>query len=234
MIATIINAAAVVVGALLGVLLKSRIRDSFKDIVHTGIGIVSLVIGVSMALDGSRILYLALSLVVGGIVGNALGIEAGILRLGDTLRRRFTPSQEEGSFASGFLISSVLFCVGAMTIVGSFKAGAQGDYELILTKSVMDGFMSVLLAAVMGIGVGFSALTILAYQGGLTLLAGWLRPLVSPLVISEITGVGGALVIMIGLNLLHLKEIKTANYIPALVVVLLFVAVDPWLGAWVS
>jgi hypothetical protein len=234
MIATIINAAAVILGATLGVVLKSRVRDGIKDVVHTGIGIVSLVIGVSMALEGTRILYLALALVVGGILGHLLGIEAGILKLGDALRRRFTRAEEEGSFASGFLVASVLFCVGAMTIVGSFKAGAEGDYELILTKSVMDGFMAILLAAVMGIGVGFSALTILAYQGGLTLLAGWLRGFVSPLVITEITGVGGALVIMIGLNLLHLREIKTANYIPALVVVLVFVALDPLIGPWVS
>lgn len=234
MIATIINAAAVILGAALGVLLKSRVRDGIKDVVHTGIGIVSLVIGMSMALEGTRILYLALALVVGGILGHLLGIEAGILKLGDALRRRFTRAEAEGSFASGFLVASVLFCVGAMTIVGSFKAGAEGDYELILTKSVMDGFMAVLLAAVMGIGVGFSAVTILVYQGGLTLLAGWLRGFVSPLVITEITGVGGALVIMIGLNLLHLREIKTANYIPALVVVLVFVALDPLIGRWVS
>jgi hypothetical protein len=231
MVATFINAAAVILGALFGVLLKTRIKDAFSDVVHTGIGIVSLVIGVSMAMEGQRVLYLALALVVGGILGNLMRIEAGILRLGDTLRKRFTKSEEDGDFATGFLTASVLFCVGAMTIIGAFKAGAEGDYELILTKSVMDGFMALLLAGVMGIGVGFSALTILAYQGGLTLLAGWIRPLVTPLVLSEITGVGGALVIMIGLNLLHLREIKTANYIPALIVVLVFVAVDPWIGA---
>ena len=227
MIATIINAAAVILGTVVGGLFKARISESLKTVVYTGIGVVSLILGISMALETTRVLYLALSLTVGGVVGSALRIEDGILRIGVKLKERFARGDGHADFAYGFLNASVLFCVGAMTIVGAFRAGAEGNYELILTKSVMDGFMAIMLASVLGIGVGFSALTILVYQGGLTILAAFLAPVVSPLLITEITGSGGALVIMIGLNLLGLKKVKTADFLPALVIVIAFVFLDP-------
>ncbi len=227
MIATIINAAAVILGTVVGGLFKARITESLKTVVYTGIGVVSLILGISMALETTRVLYLALALTVGGVVGTALKIEDGILRIGVLLRERFARGDGHTEFAYGFLNASVLFCVGAMTIVGAFRAGAEGNYELILTKSVMDGFMAIMLASVLGVGVGFSAITILVYQGGLTMLAALFAPVVSPLVITEITGSGGALVIMIGLNLLGLKKVKTADFLPALVIVLVFVLLDP-------
>ncbi|HUX13957.1 MAG TPA: DUF554 domain-containing protein [Spirochaetia bacterium] len=230
MIATIVNAAAVVVGSLIGVFFNTRIKDDFKHVVYNAIGVVSLIIGISMTLKATKIIYLALSLVIGGVIGNWWNVEGGILKLGEFLRRRFSRGNHEHDFAFAFLTASVLFCVGAMTIVGAFQAGTEGNYELLFTKSVMDGFMSIMLSAAMGIGVAFSFLTILIYQGGLTLLAGLIAPLVTPLVISELNGVGGALVIMIGINLLELKTIKTANFVPSLLVILLFVAVDPLFG----
>ena len=210
MIATLINAAAVVVGSLIGLLLNRRIGERLKEVVYAGIGVISLVIGFSMALEMQRVLYLALSIVAGGVLGTWWGIENGILRLGEFLRARFQKQGSQGEFAYGFLSASVLFCVGAMTIVGSFQAGVDGDYELLLTKSIMDGTMAILLTAAMGIGVAFSALLILVYQGGLTLLAVFLRPYVSELMLSEISAVGGALIVMIGINLLGLKSVVTS------------------------
>ncbi|MFW6293275.1 MAG: DUF554 domain-containing protein [Spirochaetota bacterium] len=230
MIATFINAAAVVVGALVGLLLNKRIGERIKGVLYAGIGVVTLVIGMSMALEMQRVLYLALAIVIGGILGTWWGVENAILGLGEALRNRFQRSSSGSEFAYGFLSASVLFCVGALAIIGSFRAGVDGDYQLLLTKSVMDGFMSILLAASMGIGVAFSALVILVYQGGLTLLARWISPAVSELMLSEITAVGGALIIMIGINLLDLKHIKTADFIPAILVVILFVLADPWIA----
>ncbi len=230
MIATFINAAAVVVGSLIGLLLNKRIGERIKTVLYAGIGVITLVIGMSMALEMQRVLYLALAIVIGGILGTWWGVENAILGLGEALRNRFQRSSSGSEFAYGFLSASVLFCVGALAIIGSFRAGVDGDYQLLLTKSVMDGFMSILLAASMGIGVAFSALVILVYQGGLTLLAGWISPAVSELMLSEITAVGGALIIMIGINLLDLKHIKTADFIPAILVVILFVLADPWIG----
>ena len=131
------------------------------------------------------------------------------------------------NFAYAFLNSSVLFCVGAMSIVGSIKAGIEHDYTIIFTKSILDGFMAISFTAAMGIGTMFSIIMILVYQGGLTLLSGVLQPDVTDLIMTEVSACGGALIIMIGINLLGLKKIKTANYLPALVVELLFVIFVP-------
>jgi uncharacterized protein len=224
MIAAIVNALAVIVGSLLGLLLHAKIKESFKTVVYIGAGVTSLIIGIQMAISSSKIVYLALSLLVGGILGTWWRIEDGILALGEGLKRTFAKKESGNDFAFGFLSASVLFCVGAMALIGSFKAGAEGDYNLIFTKSVMDGFMAIVFTAAMGIGVAFSALSVLIYQGILTLLAGWLKPLVSDALLKELTGVGGALVIMIGINLLGLAKLKTANFLPALLLIVLLVA----------
>jgi uncharacterized protein len=234
MLATVVNAAAVIVGSLVGLLLHGKIKDSFKTAVTMGAGITTVVIGVQMALSSSQIVYLALSLIIGGILGTWWKIEDGILSLGDTLRRTFSKGDDGKDFAFGFLSASVLFCVGAMALVGSFKAGAEGDYSLILTKSVLDGFMAIVFTAAMGIGVAFSALSVLVYQGILTLAAGWLKPLVSDALMKEITGVGGALVLMIALNLLGVAKPKTANFLPSLLLIVLFVAGDGLVRGWIG
>jgi len=246
----------------LGLVVAGRVKDSFKNIVFDGAGITTIIIGVSMALRSGRIVYLAIALIAGGLIGTWLDIEGAILRFGVVLERLTTrrkPKSVVGStsagtaaagaaeasgtsdastktiddgrsgwdFGHGFLNASVLFFVGAMALVGSFKAGTEGDYSLILTKSVLDGFMAILMTAAMGPGVAFSALPILLYQGALTLAAGFLKPFVSDLMLAELTGIGGAFVLMIGLNLLGLKKIKTADFLPALLLIIVFVLADP-------
>jgi uncharacterized membrane protein YqgA involved in biofilm formation len=234
MIATLVNAAAVIAGALVGLLLRGRLPDGYRSAIQVGAGILTLVVGIQMAMKSGMIVALALALIVGGVLGEWWHIEDGILRLGDTLRRTFRVGANgtdgiDGarSFAYGFLNASLLFCVGAMAIVGSFKAGTEGDGTLIYTKSVLDGSMAIVFAAAQGIGVAFSALTVLVYQGALTLLAGVIKPWVSETMIAEITGVGGALLLMIGINLLGIARLKTANYLPAIVLVVLFVLLAP-------
>ncbi|MDZ7792565.1 MAG: DUF554 domain-containing protein [Spirochaetia bacterium] len=151
------------------------------------------------------------------------------MSFGRWLQRSFVKNEESGAnFAQGFLDASVLFCVGALTIVGAIKAGAEGNYDLILMKSVLDGFMAIMFTAAMGIGVMFSVITILVYQGGLTLLAGVIGPLIGELGLAEISGTGGILILMIGMNLLKLHDIKTGNFLPALLVVLVFTTLDPY------
>ncbi len=219
--------------------LHKKINPEIKDVVFISAGLISVVIGMNMAFESQMILYVILSLFTGGILGSLLKIEDHILNMGDFLERHFTPAgisrdrsrpapTDSGkTFAHGFLNASVLFCVGAMTIVGAIKAGAEGDYNLILMKSVMDGFMAVMLTAAMGIGVIFSVITILVYQGGLTLLAAWIGPMIGERGLTELSGLGGILVIMIGINLLGLKEIKTANFIPGLFIILIFTSLEP-------
>jgi uncharacterized membrane protein YqgA involved in biofilm formation len=263
MIATVVNALAVIVGSLAGLLVGTRITETYRRVVFTAVGVVAVLIGISMSLESQRFLYLVLALVIGGLIGTALRIEDRIHSFGEWLKRRFAPGArvasgarpasgarlssgvqaasgepaadrrenalepDAGSFAQGFLVSSVLFCVGALAILGSFQAGVEGRYELLFTKSVMDGFMAILLTAAYGVGVAFSALSLLIYQGALTLAAGLIAPYVGSLMISEISGVGGAMVVMIGLNLLELRTIRTADFLPSLVVVVGLVLLDP-------
>lgn len=229
MIATLVNCVAVIIGSLIGLILHMKINESFKRVVYVGAGMISLILGIKMGLVTTRIVFMALALIIGGMLGEWWNVEGGILRFGEFLKRRFAKKESGKDFAGGFLNASVLFCVGAMTLVGAFKAGAEGNYDLILTKSVMDGFMAIMLTAAMGIGVAFSAITILVYQGGITLLAGVLQPLVNELLLGELTAVGGVLVIMIGLNLLGLSKLKTANYVPALLVTIGLITLEPLL-----
>jgi len=217
MLATIINALAIVVGSLIGLLLKKGLSKRYEFAIFTAAGIVSTVIGIQMAMKTTHILAFAIALIGGGLVGTLLDVEGGVLRLGEFLKSRFAKGEEDSSFAFGFLSASVLYCSGAMAIVGSFKAGTEGDYSLILTKSVLDGFISILFASAMGPGVAFASISVLVYQGFLTLISVWVKPWVSNLMLAELTGIGGALVIMIGINLLDLKKLKTGDFLPALV-----------------
>lgn len=237
MIATVVNAVAIIIGTLIGLVFKKGFSKRATESVYNATGIISLVIGFSMALGGRHILAMALSIIFGGLIGTALDVEGAIFRLGEFLRKRFARAgaaaqadaaadasagaadASTGGFAYGFLNASVLFCVGAMALVGSFKAGTEGDYSLLLTKSVMDGFIAIMFAGAMGIGVGFSALSVFVYQGALTLLSSWIRPFVSEAMITELSAVGGALVVMIGINLLGLKKIRTGDFLPALAVI---------------
>lgn len=230
MLATIINAAAIVVGSLIGLLLKKGLSKRYELAIFTAAGITSLTIGISMALkmNSDHFLAFALALIGGGLLGTLLDIEGGILKLGDFLKARFAKGEEDSTFAFGFLSASVLFCSGAMAIVGSFKAGTEGDYTLLLTKSVLDGFISIMFASAMGAGVAFASISVLVYQGLLTLISVWVKPWVTDLMLAELTGVGGALVIMIGINLLDLKKLKTGDFLPALLLIVVFVLLMPF------
>lgn len=230
MFATVINALAIVVGSIIGLLLRRGLSKRYEEAIYTAAGLVSLVIGIQMALKTTHILAFAFALILGGLVGTLLDIEGAVMKLGEALKRRFASKDEEGSFALGFLNASVLYCSGAMAIVGSFKAGTEGDYALILTKSVLDGFLSILFASAMGVGVAFAALSVFVYQGAITLLSAWVKPYVNDLMLAELTGLGGALVIMIGVNLLGLKKLKTGDFLPGLVFTVLFVLAMPFVS----
>jgi len=223
MIATVINALAVVLGSIIGLILRKGIKERYQSIIFAASGITSLTIGIQMALKTTHLLAFAIALILGGLLGTWLNIEGRIMNFGETLKRRFDSKSEGSTFALGFLNASILYCAGALAIVGSFKAGTEGDYSLILTKSVLDGFMSIIFAGAMGPGVAFSAITVLLYQGSLTLISVWVKPFVTDIMLAELTGIGGALVIMIGFGLLDLKKFKTGDFLPALLVAIALV-----------
>ncbi|MBP5792597.1 MAG: DUF554 domain-containing protein [Spirochaetaceae bacterium] len=237
MIAVFVNCATVILGSIIGLIFSRKVSNELSNIVTAAAGIISVVIGLQMAFKYNSIIVLSLALIAGGLLGSWWDIDGKILSLGKWLERRFAKTESAGSddapkqnFAYAFLNASVLFCVGAMSIVGSFKAGIDKDYTLIFTKSILDGFMAVVFAAAMGPGTLFSALSILVYQGLLTLSSTWIEPFISEAMLTEISATGGALIIMIGINLLQLRSLKTANYLPEIVLAALFVPVAALLG----
>ena len=220
MLAVFINCGTVIIGSLIGLLVGKHLKESFKEIVFSCAGLVTLVMGVGMALESANKLVMLIALLIGGAIGYLLKIEDRILALGDKLGKATHNSDGENgthNFGKGFLASSVLFCSGAMSVVGSIQAGTTGDMTTILIKSVMDGCMAVVFASVYGIGVLFSFLFILVYQGFFTLAGGWLEPLLGEVGINELSAEGGVLLLMIGFGLLKIREFKTANFLPALI-----------------
>ena len=216
MLAVFINCGAVIIGSLIGILVGKHVKDSFKEIVFSCSGLVTIVMGIQMALGSTNFLVMLIALLLGGAVGYLLKIEDRIYSLGEKMGKA-THSEGTQNFAKGFLTASVLFCSGAMAVVGSIQAGTTGEMTTILIKSVMDGCMAVVFASIYGIGVMFSFLFILVYQGFFTLAGGWLQPVLGEVGIAELSAEGGVLLLMIGLGLLKIKEFKTANFIPALV-----------------
>ena len=220
MLAVFINCGAVIIGSLIGLLVGKHIKDSFKEIVFSCAGLVTLVMGVGMALESANKLVMLIALLIGGALGYLLKIEDRILALGDKMGKMTVKEEsKEGTqnFGKGFLVSSVLFCSGAMSVVGSIQAGTTGEMQTILIKSVMDGCMAVVFASIYGIGVMFSFLFILVYQGFFTLAGGWLEPILGTVGITELSAEGGVLLLMIGFGLLKIREFKTANFLPALI-----------------
>lgn len=235
MFATYINCLTVILGSLLGLLVKNRLKDSYKQVVFTSSGLVTLVIGISMALQTGSFLILIFSTILGGFIGYALSIEDAVLSLGtwmeSRLGRKGRDEEAAKNFALGFLNASLLFCSGAMTVVGSIQAGTTGDYQLLLVKSVMDGCMAIIFTAVYGPGVMASALVILVYQGFFTLAGGFISPILGESGINELSAVGGVLLMMIGFGLLDIRKSKTGNFLPAMVVAPLLAMIAPYLVA---
>lgn len=211
---TLINVVAVVAGSSLGAVLGGRLPGRVRDIVTDGLGLLTFLLGVSMAVKTQSFMIVMASILLGGIVGELLRIERGLERLGDYFQARLAASSS--TFSTGFVTASLVFCVGPMAILGSIDDGLRGNVQLLVVKSVLDGFAALAFATTLGWGVGLSALSIFVYQGSLTMAAGIAARALSEPMITEMTATGGLLVLAIGLRLLHLREVKVANLLPAL------------------
>jgi uncharacterized membrane protein YqgA involved in biofilm formation len=220
MIGTIVNTILVIAGSLLGLLLRKGIPENISRMIMVGLGLFTCVLGVKMGIEMERPLVVVLSLILGGVCGELLHIEEFLEGIGEKLKR-LVKNRGEASFAQGFVFASLLFCVGPMTILGSIQAGLQNKPELLFIKSLMDGVSSIILASAMGLGVIFSAVTVLVVQGGLTLLAQQFSFLTDPVYLNDFTSVGGIMIFAIGLKLLDVKIIKVGNLLPSLFVVIL-------------
>lgn len=227
---TLINTVAIILGTGIGLLLGDRYPEKVKETVMSGLGLVTCIIGIKMALETANILYPLAGVALGGIVGEVINVDSWVNKLGSYLERKFAgkgskaesapdgslPSQ--GKFAKGFVTASLLFCVGPMAIIGGIQDGLTGDYSTLAAKSAIDAFTSIAFASSLGVGVGFSCIPVFLYQGAITLGAGLLSQIMSLEMVAEMTAVGGLLLFAIGLGLLELKEIRVANLLPGVII----------------
>lgn len=224
---TFINIATVLAGSFVGFFFHSKLPKRLVDITFQAIGLFTLYIGVTMAMRVHQILILIFSMVLGSLVGEWLNLEALVNRFSNWVKVRFKFNQP--TFSEGMISAFLLFCMGSMTILGAFEEGTQGKSDLLVAKSIMDGVSSVALASALGIGVAFSVLPLLVFQGGLTLLAMWFGKLMPQTVIDEMSAVGGLLLIGLGLSILEIKKIKVINMLPAIVIAIALAFL--WLAA---
>lgn len=221
MIGTLINIGAVIIGSIIGLLIHTRLSKRIVTIVFHGIGLFTIFLGIKMALKTDNLLIMVFSLVIGSIIGELVNIDKGINNLSDYLKRKIKIGSDK--FSEGLITAFLLFCLGSMTILGAIEEGLGGWPNLLLTKSLMDGFSSIALSASLGIGVIFSVIPLLIYQGGLALFAGYLQTFFSQTMINELTAVGGILLIGLGLNILEILKIKMSNMLPSLIIVIVLV-----------
>ena len=219
MLGVIVNVATVILGSTIGLIFKKGISKKYTDAVMTGIGLCTVMIGIQGMLKGENQLVAIISMVIGALAGTALDIDGKLSGAGDFISKKLKKSQgDKTSVAQGFVTASLLFCVGAMTIIGSLESGLKGDHTTIFTKSILDLFSSCMLSASLGIGVIFAAIFVFVFQGSIVLAAGVLEPFLSDSAVAEITCVGSLMILALGLNLTGLSKFKVANYFPALVI----------------
>jgi uncharacterized membrane protein YqgA involved in biofilm formation len=212
----LVNTATVIAGSILGILIGSRLPEKIKKILLSGLGLSTLIIGMTMALETSKLILIVGSLVLGGVIGQIIGIEEWLEIIGEKLKKRIGSSSS--TFVLGFVTASLLFCTGPMTIVGSLEDGFAQKADLIYIKSLLDAVAALALSATMGIGVIFSAITVFVLQGILTYAGMLMGDFINESVLNEISAVGGVLILGIGLNILEIAKIRIGNLLPALLV----------------
>lgn len=217
-IGTFINIIAVLIGGTVGLLLRKSLPKNIKTIVFQGIGLCTLLIGVQMALQVSDLLVLIFSILIGGIIGEVIKLDKRIEGMSDALKKRLKFKDE--TFSEGLVTAFLIFCIGSLTIVGALNEGISGDKSLLLTKSMLDGFTSIALASTFGIGVLFSIIPMLIFQGGITVFAAQFQGLFNEVLLAQLTATGGIMILGIGINLLEIKNIKVINLLPSLLVVI--------------
>ena len=233
MLAVFVNMATVLVGSAIGILFRKRIRDTYVKAIITALALVTMVIGITSAITTKDLLCVIVCMALGTMLGELLRLDDRINSAGDVLKRKVLRGKAEGSrFTEGFVSACILFCVGSMTIMGSLEAGVNHNYSIIFAKSALDFVSSMMFGAAMGIGVPFSALFILVFQGGLTLLATLVSPYLSQAIITEMTAAGGTILIGMGINMLELsdKRIKVANMLPAIFLPIAYIPLSNWIS----
>ncbi len=219
MLGTIVNTMAVIAGSLIGLLFKGSIPEKYSKTIMHAIGLAVILIGLKTALETDDILVIIISLAVGSVIGERLCIEDRLERLGKWLGHLVSGDNE--GIAKGFVTASLIYCVGAMAIVGSLESGLSGNHQTLFAKSLLDGIGSILFASTLGVGVLFSAVSVFLYQGAITLAASILKQFLIPGVVVQMSAVGGLLIMAIGINLLEIKKLQIGNMLPAIFIPLI-------------
>jgi len=230
---TLLNLTTVLVGGLVGTFVGDRLPPRLRENVVAGVGLFVLVMGVKFAVDSANLLYLLGAILIGGVIGSLTGIERRLNDLGATVQRRLSTPGGTSTVAEGFVTASIVFCVGPLTFLGAIRNGLSGDASLLAIKSVLDGFSAIAFAATLGWGVLLSLIVILVYQGGLAAGASLLSGLLSDAQLREMSAVGGLLIVGVGLKLLKIRDVQVADYLPAIVVAPLLVAIATAIGGGV-
>jgi uncharacterized membrane protein YqgA involved in biofilm formation len=227
---TLLNLLTVLAGGLIGTVLGDRLPPRLRDNVVAGVGLFVLVMGTKFAIDTVSLLYLLGAIVIGGVIGSLAGIERRLNDLGAALQRRFATPGGTSTIAEGFVTASIVFCVGPLTFLGAIRNGLTGDGSLLVIKSVLDGFTAIAFAATLGWGVLLSLVVILVYQGGLAAGAAAFSGLLSDAQLREMSAVGGLLIVGVGLKLLKIRDVQVADYLPAIAIAPVLVAVATSIG----
>lgn len=225
MLGVIVNALAIIVGSLLGLLFKKGIPEKISSAVMNAIGLCVVYIGIDGALDGENTIIVIVAMVIGTALGTFIDIDEKITKLANSVQDKFAKNSAKTNIAEGFVMGTLTFCIGAMAIYGSLQAGLQGDYETLFTKSILDFISASMFTVTMGIGVAFSSIPIFIYQGAIVLLAGVLQPILSGPIVNEIICAGSLMILAIGLNMIGVTKIKIANMLPALLFVPVLMAI---------
>lgn len=221
MLGTIVNSLAIIGGCLIGLIVKGRLTERVSKTIMNGLALCVLYIGISGALKGQDTLQIIICIAIGALIGEIIDIDSKLSNLGDFIERKINNRRKDSvneriSIAEGFVTSSLLFCVGAMAVVGSLQSGLQGDNSTLFAKSILDGVSSIIFASSLGIGVMLSSVAIFIYQGSIALLAGGLSTVLTDNVISNMSAVGSLLIVGLGFNMLGMAKIKVANLLPAI------------------
>ncbi|NLL61362.1 MAG: DUF554 domain-containing protein [Candidatus Atribacteria bacterium] len=225
MLGTIVNTIAIIIGCMVGLTLKGHFPKKISMILFQGIGLISLALGIQMAIQAKEILLIILAVVAGSIIGELMDIEARLEKTGEKIKLFFRHQEGKEKFTEGFVTTSLLFCVGSMAIMGAIEEGLTGNPNILIAKSVLDLVSSIVFAASLGIGVLLSAVPVFLYQGLITQAAFLLRDWITPDIINEMTAVGGILIIGLSLGILDIKKTKIANLLPSLLIIIVLMTI---------
>lgn len=222
MLGTIVNFFTIFVGGIIGVLLKGGLPKRFTDTIMSGVALCVIYIGISGTLKGENMLLIVISIAIGSLLGELINIDEKLILLGNFIENKAKNFSKDTSISLGFVTASLLFCVGAMAVVGSLESGLLGKYDILFTKSILDGVTALILSSTLGIGVILSAFSVLVYQGLITLAASLLQNILTTPIVNEMSAVGSLLIIGIGLNMLGITKIKVANMLPSIFIPIIY------------